>query len=39
MSQVIYCAGCGEQWDVDYDPSHCICLNVEDEDWILYVFD
>lgn len=36
---IVICLDCEEQWDPDYEPSHCVCDDPADDAWALYVKD
>lgn len=36
---LVVCLDCEEQWDPDYEPSHCICDDPGDDAWALFVKD
>lgn len=36
---LVICLDCEEQWDPDYEPSHCICDYPGDDAWALFVKD
>lgn len=39
MQLEIMCLDCEEQWDPDYQPSHCICDDPADDAWLLFIRD
>lgn len=33
----IVCISCGENWDLDHEPTRCVCNDPVDGSWLLYV--
>lgn len=39
MQLEVMCLDCEEQWDPDYEPSHCICDDTAEDAWLVFIKD